>query len=472
MSNLLAKLNNEQREAVATTEGPLLMLAGAGSGKTRALTYRIAYLVEECGVAPWHILAITFTNKAAAEMKDRLVTLIGDKADDMWIRTFHSACVRILRRDIDKIGYDKSFAIYDSDDQKTLVKECIKQLNFSEKDFTVSSVIGYISSAKDELIPPDEYCGIYADNFQMLSIGKIYKKYQSRLAGNNAVDFDDLICLTVRLFKENPDVLHYYRNKFRYIHVDEYQDTNNAQYELIRLLSGEHRNLCVVGDDDQSIYKFRGANIKNILNFEESFPDAKVIRLEQNYRSTQNILDAANGVIQNNFGRKGKNLWTDNGQGEKIIKYEAESEKDEANFIAEEIWKLNKEQNISYSDIAILYRTNAQSRTIEESLMRTAVPYKIMAGHRFYDKKEIRDVVAYLRVLNNSQDDVSLARIINEPKRKIGKTSVANISLLAADRGTSIFHYISNPENYEKLGTAKKQIADFAMISTSIGLMV
>ena len=304
MSNLLAQLNSEQREAVSTTSGPLLMLAGAGSGKTRALTYRIAYLVEECGVSPWNILAITFTNKAAAEMRERLEGLIGGKAEDMWIKTFHSACVRILRRDIDKIGYEKSFAIYDSDDQKTLVKECLKQLDLSDKEFPVSSVISYISSAKDELVSPDEYISLYQNNFRMLTIGKIYKKYQSRLRANNAVDFDDLICLTVRLFNECPDVLDFYRKKFKFIHIDEYQDTNNAQYELVRLLAGEHRNLCVVGDDDQSIYKFRGANIQNILSFEETFPDAKVVRLEQNYRSTQSILDAANSVIQNNMGRK------------------------------------------------------------------------------------------------------------------------------------------------------------------------
>lgn len=468
MSEILTKLNKEQASAVSTAEGPLLVLAGAGSGKTRVLTYRIAYLVNEKGIAPWSILAITFTNKAAAEMRERLFNLIGESAEDMWIRTFHSACVRILRKDIDRLGYDKSFVIYDTDDQKKLIKDCMKQLNVSDKEYNVNSVISYISSAKDEYMTPDEYKEFYKSNFRMLKIGELYALYQKRLREYNAVDFDDLLMLTVRLFEECPDVLEYYRRKFKYIHVDEYQDTNNLQYRFIHLLAKEHRNLCVVGDDDQSIYKFRGANIKNILDFEAQFSDAKTVKLEQNYRSTKTILEAANGVIAKNSGRKGKTLWTDNDKGDDIELYNAANERDEANFIAEEIYRLHHSEGVKFSDIAVLYRMNAQARMLEESLMRTAVPYKIMAGHRFYDRKEIRDTIAYLKVLNNPADNVSLTRIINEPKRKIGATSVDKISQLADDAGESIFSYITNPDNFDSLGTARVAVSEFAKMMNSL----
>lgn len=444
MTDLLEKLNKMQQEAVTHTEGPLLVLAGAGSGKTRVITYRIAYLIEEKGIAPWNILAITFTNKAAAEMRDRIEKLCGRGADDMWIRTFHSACVRILRRDIDKIGYDKGFTIYDSDDQKRLIKDCLKQLNLDEKQYPVSSCIGYISSAKDEFIAPADFISTYNKNLKMTMVGKVYELYEKRLKSSNCLDFDDLIVLTCRLFEECPDILAYYQNKFRYIHIDEYQDTNNAQYKLVSLLSSKYRNLCVVGDDDQSIYKFRGANISNILDFEKTFPEARVIRLEQNYRSTENILSAANNVISNNEGRKGKTLWTDSGDGDKIIKYHAVDERDEAAYIADEIYRLHDEDDVSYSSMAVLYRMNAQARVIEENLIKSAIPYRIIAGHRFYDSKEIKDIIAYLRVIVNPTDNISLARIINEPKRKIGKATIDKVSAMAAENGISIFEFIKD----------------------------
>ena len=434
----LQGLNNMQREAVTHTEGPLLVLAGAGSGKTRVITYRIAHLISEKGVKPWNILAITFTNKAAAEMRERIEKIVGD-GGDMWIRTFHSACVRILRRDIDKIGYDKAFTIYDSDDQKRLIKDCVKQLNLDEKTFTPSLCISYISSAKDEFVEADEFLATYRGNLKMECIGKVYKLYTERLKRSNAVDFDDLITLTVKLFKSCPDVLDYYQEKFRYIHIDEYQDTNNAQYKFVSMLADKYKNLCVVGDDDQSIYKFRGANIENILSFEKSFPSARTIRLEQNYRSSGNILDAANGVIKNNIGRKGKKLWTDFGSGEKITEFFGAGERDEAAFIAEEAWRLNKEENIPYSDMAVLYRMNAQARTIEERFVREAVPYRIIAGHRFYDRMEIKDIIAYLRLINNIDDDISLLRVINNPKRAIGKTTLDNLAELARENGMSMY---------------------------------
>ena len=436
----LSSLNKMQYKAVTHTEGPLLVLAGAGSGKTRVITYRIAYLCGELGISPWNILAITFTNKAAAEMRERIEKIAGETANDMWIRTFHSACVRILRRDIDKIGYDRSFTIYDSDDQKRLIKDCVKALNLDDKTFTPSSCLSYISGAKDEFVDPDEFIATYKTNLKMKHVGDVYKLYSEKLRRANAVDFDDLIVLTVKLFEECPDVLSYYQNKFRYIHIDEYQDTNNAQYRLVSLLASKYGNLCVVGDDDQSIYKFRGANIGNILNFEKTFPDAEVIRLEQNYRSTANILNAANGVIKNNRDRKGKTLWTDAGDGEKIIKYYALNERDEAQFMADEMRRLN-EKGIKYSDMAVLYRMNAQARSVEERLIREAVPYRIIAGHRFYDSKEVRDIIAYLRVLNNLTDNISLVRIINEPKRKIGKTTVDRATELAEENGQSLYEF-------------------------------
>ncbi len=451
MNEILNSLNNEQREAAMYVDGPLLVLAGAGSGKTRVLTTRIAYMIKECGINPWNILAITFTNKAAKEMADRVEKLIGDSINDMWVRTFHSACVRILRRDIERLGYDRSFNIIDADDQKALVKECVKQLGFDEKTFPAKSVMSEISFAKDNLYTPMEYEDECGSDFRKRQIAKIYSLYQKKLKTANDLDFDDLIMLTVTLFRENEDVLEFYRNKFRYVLVDEYQDTNHAQNELIILLSQKHRNLCVVGDDDQSIYKFRGADIRNILDFEMVFHEAKVVRLEQNYRSTQNILDAANEVIKNNFGRKGKNLWTDKGEGEKIFVYKALNEHDEASYIADRMSALSRD-GYSYSDMAVLYRANASSRALEEVFMRRAVPYRVLAGLRFYDRKEIRDMIAYLRLIKNPSDDISLRRIINVPARKIGKTTVDKIASAAEREGVSMLSAIR--EHKDTLGGA------------------
>ncbi|MBQ8003268.1 MAG: UvrD-helicase domain-containing protein, partial [Clostridia bacterium] len=426
-----------QREAAERIEGPLLVLAGAGSGKTRVLTYRIAHMIE-MGIKPWNILAITFTNKAAKEMAERVETLIGEAANDMWVKTFHSACVRILRRDIDKLGFDRSFNIIDADDQKALVKECLKQLNIDDKIFTPKGVMAEISSAKDSLMLPPEYAKSVAGDYKKEKIAQVYQVYQEKLRVSNCLDFDDLIVQTVRLFMTDYETLQYYQNKFKYILVDEYQDTNNAQNILVMLLAKGHRNLCVVGDDDQSIYKFRGANIENILNFEKMFPDAHVVRLEQNYRSTQNILDAANAVIQNNMGRKGKNLWTDAGEGEKIIIHREPNEQEEADYIASEIRRLYND-GYKYSDIALLYRNNSLTRSSEDIFMRRGIPYRLLSGLRFYDRMEIRDMVAYLRLAKNSDDDMSLKRIINTPTRKIGKTTVDTISATAEREGTSIF---------------------------------
>ncbi len=435
--SLLDGLNNMQREAAERIEGPLLVLAGAGSGKTRVLTYRIAHMIEE-GIKPWNILAITFTNKAAKEMAERVENLIGEAAGDMWVKTFHSACVRILRRDIDRIGFDKSFNIIDADDQKSLVKECLKELNLDDKIFTPKGVMAEISSAKDSLMLPVEYKKSIAGDYRKEKIAQIYEIYQEKLKVSNCLDFDDLIVQTVRLFMMSRETLEYYQNKFRYILVDEYQDTNNAQNVLIMLLAKNHRNLCVVGDDDQSIYKFRGANIENILNFEKMFPDAHVVRLEQNYRSTQNILDAANAVIKNNMGRKGKSLWTEEGEGEKIIIHREPNEQEEAGYIASEIKRLYND-GYKYSDIALLYRNNSLTRSSEDIFMRRGIPYRLLSGLRFYDRMEIRDMVAYLRLAKNPDDDMSLKRIINVPSRKIGKTTVDTISATAQREGTSIF---------------------------------
>lgn len=443
--SLLDGLNNMQREAAERIDGPLLVLAGAGSGKTRVLTYRIAHMIE-MGIKPWNILAITFTNKAAKEMAERVEALIGEAANDMWVRTFHSACVRILRRDIDKLGFDKSFNIIDADDQKSLIKECLKELNLDDKIFTPKGVMAEISSAKDSLKLPVEYAKSVAGDYKKEKIARIYEIYQEKLRVSNCLDFDDLIVQTVRLFMINREVLEYYQNKFRYILVDEYQDTNNAQNVLVMLLAKGHRNLCVVGDDDQSIYKFRGANIENILNFEKMFPDAHVVRLEQNYRSTQNILDAANSVIKNNLGRKGKNLWTDAGEGEKITVHREPNEQEEASYIASEIRKLY-DMGCKYSDIALLYRNNSLTRSCEDIFMRRAIPYRLLSGLRFYDRMEIRDMVAYLRLAKNPDDDMSLKRIINTPGRKIGKTTVDTISETAYREGTSIFKSLQLHKN-------------------------
>lgn len=454
MQNLLEKLNSVQREAVTHTEGPLLVLAGAGSGKTRVLTYRIAYLIQEKKVAPENILAITFTNKAAAEMKTRLETLVGETAAYIWARTFHSACVRFLRRDIDRIGYSRDFTIYDTAEQKAILREAVKALNLDDKTYSVSACMQNISSAKNDGVEPEEYKKLYQGNYRMEGFARVYAYYQKQLEKYNALDFDDLLRLTVELFRRCPEVLEYYRKKFQYIHIDEYQDTNAVQYQLVSLLAEKHRNLCVVGDEDQSIYKFRGADIRNILQFEKTFPDAKTIRLEQNYRSTQNILDAANAVIMHNTERLGKRLWTDNGEGSKLIKYRASTEYDEASYIASELSRMHRQEGIPYAEMVVLYRMNAQARPIEEQLLLNAVPYKIVKGHRFYDAKEIKDTIAYLRTLQNPHDDVSLMRIINEPKRGIGATSLGKAMAAAEDAGTSLYAVIADERFAAMVGSS------------------
>lgn len=467
MNNMLDKLNERQKEAVLATEGPVLVLAGAGSGKTTVLVNRIAYMISEKHIRPWNILAITFTNKAAREMKDRIERLLGDTAKDMWIGTFHSVCVRILRSCIDLLGYSRDFVIYDTADTKTVMKECLRELDIDEKSFPVRNVLSIISNAKNDLMDAATFENVYKSDYRMSIIAKIYYRYQTKLRKNNAVDFDDIILNTVKILSENPDVLSKYQDKFQYILVDEYQDTNNSQYLLINLLAQANRNLCVVGDDDQSIYKFRGANIGNILNFEDDYSDVQKITLDQNYRSTQNILDAANSVISNNKGRMGKSLWTSNGGGNKVFVYTGTNEYDEARYIARQIKKHFDEQG-SFSDCAILYRTNAQSRVIEEMLMRESVPYKVLSGLRFYDRKEIKDIIAYLRVVYNPNDDVSLARIINEPKRKIGNATLEKARNIAREKETSLYDVISHADDYPEFKTAIKKLLGFSEIIQSL----
>lgn len=466
---LISQLNPQQREAVLCTEGPLLVLAGAGSGKTRVLTYRIAYLVEERGVNPTNILAITFTNKAAKEMKERIFDLIGDKARDTWISTFHSTCVRILRRDIDKINFTRNFVIYDTDDQNTLLKNCIKELNLNEKYFNPREIRSIIGRLKDQIIGPDDYAREVAGQYREEKIAAIYSLYQKKLEKNNALDFDDLINRTIELFSLHPEVLDYYKKKFQYILVDEYQDTNYAQYRLIKLLADYWKNLCVVGDDDQSIYGWRGADIRNILDFEKDFPDARVIKLEENYRSSQIILDAANQVIKNNRGRKPKRLWTQKGQGEAIRIYRALDEREEAEFICSEVKSMMDKEDRSPGDFAILYRTNSQSRVIEEALMKYGIPYNIYGGLRFYDRKEIKDLIAYLRVVANPADDVSLRRIINVPKRGIGDVTVGKLEEIAAREGENLFSVILDIDRYgEFSGRTLKKIRDFGNLISNL----
>jgi len=445
-------LNNEQKEAVLSTEGPLLILAGAGSGKTRVLTYRIAHLINDMGAYPGSILAITFTNKAAGEMKERVERLVGEVSRDMWISTFHSVCVRILRRDIDVIGYNKNFAIYDSSDQQTLIKHCLKELNVDDKMYPPKAVLEAISKAKNELIYPDQYMNDREFDYRGRKIAEIYSLYQKKLSQNNALDFDDIIMKTIELFTIDKSILDYYQHKFKYIHVDEYQDTNFAQYRLISLLAEKHRNLCVVGDDDQSIYGWRGADIRNILEFEKDYPDTKVIKLEQNYRSTKNILHAANGVIRCNRGRKPKQLWTENKSGDKIVIYEAANEHEEAQFIAKTILK-DVDEGRSYNDFSVLYRTNAQSRVIEEMFMMYRIPYRVVGGLKFYDRKEIKDIIAYLRVIYNPYDDISLRRIINVPKRSIGDNTLEKIEQYAALRGISIMEAVREAQSINGLSS-------------------
>jgi len=458
--NILEGLNPEQKQAVMHTEGPLLVLAGAGSGKTRVLTHRIAYLVEEKLVRPWNILAITFTNKAAREMKERMEKLIGSQVHDIWVGTFHSCCVRILRREIEKLGYDRSFVIYDTDDQKSLVKTCLDQLNINEKNFPPMSVLHEISRAKDELIDPKRFSIMYDSDYRMSKIAAIYELYQKKLKANNALDFDDIILLTIRILSTFPEVLEYYSDKFKYILVDEYQDTNTAQYMLVNMLATKHGNICVVGDDDQMIYGWRGANLRNILDFEKDYPNCRIIKLQQNYRSTKTILEAANNVIKNNCGRKEKQLWTNNAVGKLLNRYEAVDERDEAYYIANTI-KTLKKSGRQYSDIAILYRLNAQSRILEEMLMKHGIPYKIYGGLKFYDRKEIKDVIALLRVVQNGNDDISLKRIINVPKRGIGKTTLDRIEQYAISEETSMYKIISMIDNYPEFSRSIKNLKQF-----------
>ncbi len=457
---ILEGLNPEQKQAVMHTEGALLVLAGAGSGKTRVLTHRIAYLVEEKLIRPWNILAITFTNKAAKEMKERMESLIGTEANNIWVGTFHASCVRILRREIEKLGYDRSFVIYDSDDQKSLVKTCLDQLNINDKNFPPRTVLNEISRAKDELIDPEKFSIMYASDYRMSKIASIYELYQKKLKANNALDFDDIILLTIRILSNFPEVLDYYADKFRYILVDEYQDTNTAQYMLVSMLATKHGNICAVGDDDQMIYGWRGANLRNILDFEKDYPNCRIIKLEQNYRSTKNILEAANNVIRNNGGRKEKKLWTNNTEGKFLNRYEAIDERDEAYYIAGTM-KALKKSGRSYNDMAILYRLNAQSRVFEEMLMKHGVPYKIYGGLKFYARKEIKDVIALLRIVQNGNDDVSLKRIINVPKRGIGKTTLDRVEQYAIGEDVSMYKIISMVNNYPDLSRASKNLQEF-----------
>ena len=454
-------LNNEQREAVFCTEGPLLMLAGAGSGKTRSLTHRIAYLIEEKGVAPWNILAITFTNKAAQEMRERVDALVGYGSEDIWISTFHATCSRILRRHIDLLGYDRNFTIYDASDQKSLMKEVLKEMKIDTKQFPERSVMSEISSAKNEYKSPLDYRNEYGSNFRNQRIADIYERYQKRLKENNALDFDDLLVKMVDLFQTNPDVLEHYQDRFQYIMVDEYQDTNTVQFLLVSLLAKKYRNLCVVGDDDQSIYKFRGANIYNILNFEKVFPDAQVIRLEQNYRSTQNILNAANGVIANNKGRKEKKLWTENQKGELVHFKQYDTEYDEADGVVSRINFLAM-RGVQYKDMAILYRTNAQSRIFEEKLKQKNIPYAIVRGISFYDRKEIKDLMSYLKVVDSGMDDLSVKRIINMPKRGIGQTTINRLQEFAILNQMSFLDAVFNADEIPEVARALAKLHKFA----------
>ncbi|MDO4296513.1 MAG: DNA helicase PcrA [bacterium] len=450
-------LNPKQKEAVLHTEGPLLVLAGAGSGKTRVLTHRIAYLIEEKAVNPWNIMAITFTNKAAQEMRERVDKLIGFGSESIWVSTFHSSCVRILRRHIEPLGFDTNFTIYDTDDQKTLMKQVIKKLNLDPKMYKEKAMLGYISKAKDELISPKEFMEQAEGDYRKQQIAQIYKEYQTMLKENNALDFDDLIVKTVELFQANPDILEHYQRRFRYIMVDEYQDTNYAQFKLVELLASKYYNLCVVGDDDQSIYKFRGADIKNILNFEESFSGAAVIKLEQNYRSTQNILNAANGVIHNNEGRKDKTLWTANEEGERLHLRQFDTAQDEARFIAEDI----ADSGEAYPDCAVLYRTNAQSRLVEEQCIVHNIPYRLVGGINFYQRKEIKDILCYLKTIANGKDGVAVQRILNVPKRGIGAASITKVMNYAEEQGISFYEALQEADEIAGLGKTAAKIAAF-----------
>ena len=448
MEEILKGLNDKQYEAVVNTEGPCLVIAGAGSGKTKVLTHKIAYLMGEKNILPWNILAITFTNKAAKEMKERIELLVGDAAKDMWVGTFHSICVRILRKFIDRVGFDSSFIIFDSSDQKTMIKQILKDLQLDDKIFTDRSVMSEISNAKNEMLEPDTYAVKAHGDFRKEKIAEVYERYQKRLKENNAIDFDDIINYTIKILIENPDVLQYYSNKFEYVLVDEYQDTNKSQFTLVTMLASKHGNITAVGDNDQGIYSFRGADISNILNFEKDFPGTKIIKLEQNYRCTGNILKVANAVIKNNEVKYDKKLWTENDVGNLPKVFSADNEYDEGKYIAEQIEHLIREEKYKYSDFAVLYRMNTQSRAIEEILRREDIPYKIVGGLKFYERKEIKDIISYLRLVQNPADNLSLNRVINEPKRGIGKTSLDKIAQISEENNISMYQVIKNAEIY------------------------
>ena len=457
-------LNEQQKEAVLHTEGPLLILAGAGSGKTRVLTHRIAYLIEEKGINPWNILAITFTNKAAGEMRERVDNLVGFGSESIWVSTFHSMCVRILRRHIDLLGFDTNFTIYDTDDQKTLMKDICKLLQIDTKLFRERSLLTAISQAKNEMVTPEEFRIQAQGDFSRQKIASVYEEYEKQMRANNALDFDDLLVKAVQLFQTQADVLDYYQERFRYIMVDEYQDTNTVQFELVRLLSAKYRNLCVVGDDDQSIYKFRGANIRNILDFEQVFPDAKVIKLEQNYRSTSNILNAANAVIRHNHGRKDKTLWTDNGEGDKINVRQFDTAFDEAEYIVGDIRERVESGKAAYNDHAILYRTNAQSRMFEEKFVTANIPYKIVGGINFYARREIKDLLAYLKTIDNGRDDLAVRRIINVPKRGIGLTSINRVQEYASGREIGFYEALRAVDLIPNIGRGASKLESFVAL--------
>ncbi len=459
--NIYESLNINQQEAVLCTEGPVLILAGAGSGKTRVLAHRIAYLIEEKNVNPWNILAITFTNKAAGEMRERVDKIVTYGSESIWVSTFHSACVRILRRYIDRIGFDNKFTIYDTDDQKTVMKDVCKRLEVDTKTYKEASFLAAISKAKDQMITPEEYFVNAGGDMAQKKIAEVYKEYQTQLRKNNALDFDDLLCMTVQLFQTNPEVLESYQNRFRYIMVDEYQDTNMVQFQFIHLLAQKYKNLCVVGDDDQSIYKFRGANIQNILGFEQVFPDTKVIKLEQNYRSTGNILDAANTVIENNTARKKKTLWTEQGEGEKIRVIQCETANDEAEMIVQEIKERVNKEEFCYKDCALLYRTNAQSRILEEQFIRANIPYKVIGGINFYARKEIKDLLSYLKTIENGKDDLAVRRIINVPKRGIGSTTIDKIQDYALAHDISFFEALKIADKIPTIGRSVVKLEGF-----------
>lgn len=470
-AELLNGMNPRQKEAVLHTDGPLLLMAGAGSGKTRVLTHRIAYLIEEKEVNPWNILAITFTNKAAKEMKERVNAILASGGEDVWVSTFHSMCVRILRRDVDFIGYNRNFTIIDSSEQLTLMKRILKELNIDPKKYDPRSILGTISQAKNSLQTPQDFAKMQGSYYEEIA-AKCYAAYQKELQYNQCMDFDDLIMNTIRLFEEHPDSLTYYQNKFHYIHVDEYQDTNHAQYTLVNLLASRFRNLCVVGDADQSIYGWRGADMQNILDFEKDYPDAAVILLEQNYRSTKNILSAANQVIENNSNRKPKNLWTENKEGNKITYYRADNERDETRFIVDRMQEEIRSNHRNYGDFAILYRTNAQSRVMEETLLKANIPYKMVGGHKFYDRKEIKDILAYLNVLVNPQDSISFERIVNSPKRGIGPGSIEKLRSFASLHEWPLLEAAQNVDLANIGGKAGQQLGAFGEMIQEVTQMI